>query len=287
MPTLNMIYGQTYVVSSDGPITITQPVPAEQGGGTITKVDVTEAGGTGANQEITFTSCATTAEVTVGAGVTWVCTPGFNRGAGSAAKNNLPAGNAAFASVQRTFSTPVGNTDLYGRWIVVNPTHFGVGDLRQLKIRARGSAYATNVRMAVFEKPDSVTEEDPHLWQPSAWTYLGTSQNAVTEVGGTDSEWRFAGVRLTGRVIALCPLGNVETDWDGNTSIGVKAILRPQGDHISFMRGNGVLDYLPQLSMVMDTPVSMALQEHIADKTAHLTAEEHAQLKELLAASQS
>lgn len=98
--TIRTDYGLTYAVSATGPITITQAVPAESGGGTLTKVAVTDAAGTGAS-EVLFTSCARTAEVEVGAGVSWACTPAYNRHSGGASGGTqlTPAEQAFLAFV--------------------------------------------------------------------------------------------------------------------------------------------------------------------------------------------
>lgn len=86
MPTkhINATYGQTYVLKSDGPVTITQPGTVNGVPHTFTVVEVTDTNGIGVNREITFTSIASTMTMTWEEGTHPIVTPGFNRGAASA-----------------------------------------------------------------------------------------------------------------------------------------------------------------------------------------------------------
>lgn len=182
------------------------------------------------------------------------------------------------------FVTGTGTANVSAKYVVIDPQHFTPGKLRSVSMHARAGTETKQVYLSIMEKPESVTEPNPHNWNPATWTHLGTSTNKVDEVGGRDSVWLFDGVILSNKPIACCEVYDPANTWDVDESrMGLWAFARPSSDTVSHIVGSLTVDMLPQATLVVSETVAGKVDEHISDTVKHLAAGEHDKLTPILA----
>lgn len=187
---------------------------------------------------------------------------------------NLPAAsmqswNNAALALLGTYSTPTGNSNAYGKYIVIGPTHRLRGFLRAISIQSRssGAAQTSPFYLSIFEQPEASNTN------PSSWTFRGTSSNACTEALGLARTWNFDNLELAGgRAFAICPMVSPASSWNASTQIGFRCTTITEDDDPLTSVNTSKL--LPQMSfslMLMAGELIVDLEARLAALEANQT----------------
>lgn len=176
-----------------------------------------------------------------------------------------------------SYNTGSGTGGLWLSYSVLNPKFYSAGELTEITVAKRDdNDEETPTYLAVYEQPESGSTD------PATWPQLGVSENSVNQKVTAVPTWKFSGVHLSGRTIAICALGSKTGTFNSFARWGVKAFQRTSDDTISYSRGASTVYYVPNATIKMRLTVDDKLQTHKIDSVAHLTKAEHEGLTRLL-----
>ncbi|MCQ2439367.1 MAG: hypothetical protein MJ074_06370 [Oscillospiraceae bacterium] len=181
--------------------------------------------------------------------------------------------NAAILCHEYLNTLPVGNSNFYAHYIILNEKQVPRGFLKGVSLHCRnaGTAQPSPFYLGVFEQQEGGSSD------PATWSFLGVSTAAVQEVIGETREWSFDGIELAGgRTVALCSMLTPDEGWNTGAQFGLRVSERPEDDTISRV-DNGA--FIPQMTlsvMVMSGELVVALKKSLNELTERVTALENA-----------
>ncbi len=187
----------------------------------------------------------------------------------------------ALEQVELTATTGTGTEDMCIRWAQISLAHEpGLeGALREVAIPCRNSASA------------ELDLQPRHLglWYEAAdgsWPLLAVSTAPATQVPGQFTTWPFAGVPMVpGRKLRMRLLAGADGTWEDSPLVlgGRGTANDSDGCYVQNTSGSSQ-NYKLEVRFTVSAGVDRyAPAAHVEDSTAHMTAEEHAGLAELLA----
>lgn len=177
--------------------------------------------------------------------------------------------NAAILCHEYLNTLPVGNSNFYAHYIILNEKQVPRGFLKGVSLHCRnaGTAQPSPFYLGVFEQQEGGSSD------PATWSFLGISTAAVQEVIGETREWSFDGIELAGgRTVALCSMLTPDEGWNTGAQFGLRVSERPEDDTISRV-DNGA--FIPQMTlsvMVMSGELVVALKKSLNELTERVTA---------------
>lgn len=148
------------------------------------------------------------------------------------------------------------------------------GEVASVCIPCRSNASGSMAAMPVFLS----------LWQKDAagaWVHQGFSINAVTQVAGVDSVWRFSGVVLAdGRAVRVCPVPDFSRGWVTSLVLGGRRSASTDGSKMEFSGVHYTYTIEATVSVKMGKVARFAergdLEGHVGDEGVHVSAAERA-----------
>lgn len=264
--TIQTTIGKTYVVTSAAECTVTTPR-----GILITTCP--------AGEQTCFVSPATEIEISNDAALVTESFKGAP--AGSSASRGLSDRQAAAvgeiveASLNGTViephTTATGTDNANFKWCQMAPTRILSGTVAVISMPCRTTASplitTSPVYLSVFQ-----------LNAGGEYEHVGTSENAVVQTIGQTSRWTFRRLQLTGRTMRLCPVPDTTSEWTDKLVLGGRVTpVSGEDSKITPISGSGayvaeaVLEYARQQPKYATAP---AVESHVSDTTAHITADE-------------
>lgn len=264
--TINTTAGKTYAVTPAADCTVSTP-------------DGVLIVSCSAGEQTLFVAPTTEIEISDDAALVTESFKGAS--AGSAASRGLNDRQAAAveeivdASLNNTViephTTATGTDNANFKWCQFAPTRVLPGTVVAVSMPCRTTASAqmtvTPVYLSVFQ-----------LNAGGQYEHVGTSENAVVQAIGQTSRWTFRKLQLTGRTTRLCPVPDTATQWTDRLVLGGRVTpVSGEDSKITPISGSGayvaeaVLEYAHQEPKYATAP---AVESHVSDTTAHITADE-------------